>query len=154
MQGFHLWNFLTRTFASPWLQDPRWLIRSLAPKSTSLGSSPRFWPSQFLSSDQKELCRISVPWKWWRGYILSLKPQRIISEKRTQWVCILRPTSVLFCSVSSEVILGFHMTSPKFKLRNYRFSGVFTDSWGITTVKTCIHTNFGFERVLRRLFLG
>ena len=99
---FHRWNFSTRMFVFPQLQAPRWWIHSLAPKSTSPGSFPRLGPSQSLSRDQEELCRLSVPWKWWCRYILPLKPQEIMNAKK---ICkyILRPTSVLFYSPVYQV---------------------------------------------------
>ena len=48
----------------------------------------------------------------------------------------------------SATIRGFHLTSPKFKLRNYRFFWLLL-SWGITAPKTFIYTNFWFQRVFR-----
>ena len=46
-------------------------------------------------------------------------------------------------------ILGFHMTSPKFKLRNYRFFWVSEFHEVFQHLNTFIYTKFWFERVLR-----
>ena len=122
----HRWNFSTRMFVFPQLQAPRWWIHSLAPKSTSPGSFPRLGPSQSLSRDQEELCRLSVPWNWWCGYILSLKPQEIMCEKKNLYVYVASHLcALLFTSISSEEMHGFYMTWPKYKLRN-NFSWVST----------------------------
>ena len=126
MFRFHQWNFSTHTFVFPQLQAQRWWIHSLVPKSTSPGSSPRLGPSQSLSPDQEELCRLSVPWKWWRGYILSLKPQEIMNaKKKSVSICYVPPLCSFIHQHISEEIHGFYMTSPKFKLRN-NFSWVST----------------------------
>ena len=114
----HRWNFSTRMFVFPQRQVPRWWIHSLAPKSTSPGSFPRLGPSQSLSPDQEELCRLSVPWKWWCGYILSLKPQEIMNAKKNLWVYTTSHLcALLFTSISSEEIID----SPECLL-----------SWGLT----------------------
>ena len=43
-------------------------------------------------------------------------------------------------------ILGFHMTSPKFKLRNYRFFWVSTFTWYYSTLKPLYKQFFGSKR--------
>ena len=45
-------------------------------------------------------------------------------------------------------IVGFHMTSPKFKLKNYRSYRDFTFTVHSELLKTSFHTNFRFKRVL------
>ena len=44
--------------------------------------------------------------------------------------------------------VGFHMTSQKFKLKNYRSYRDFTVHGALEQLKTNFHTNFRFKRVL------
>ena len=47
---------------------------------------------------------------------------------------------------SDSTILGFHVTSPKFKLRNYHFFWASTLMWYYSTLQTFIQTNCRFKR--------
>ena len=58
-------------------------------------------------------------------------------NQRSFWRWTLFPRGHLVIA-----ILGFHMTSPKFKLRNYRFFWVSTFMWNYSTLKPLYKKNF------------
>ena len=86
-------------------------------------------------------CGTLGTWSW--GLVISFvwllrSIVRMSLKETTQWLWNI--------GLVIPQILGFHVTSPKFKLRNYHFFWASTLMWYYSTLKTFIQTNCRFKR--------
>ena len=78
-----------------------------------------------------------------RGDVFGVRTSTPVENHFKKWVILIAFSFV------THSILGFHMTSPKFKLRNYRLFWVSEFHEVLQHLNTFIWTKFWFERVLR-----